>query len=305
MLRLYFLAGAVALLLSFGCNLNNDDAPPGPQFATMAELIQNSGDFTVLERILERTNFTETFEIGGFTVFAPTDAAFAAINFNPEVLDTPELENILRYHILPSAFRPSNSFPNGQLYLETANSESPNGEPVVLFLEKDGDQITLNNGAEVIDADRQVNNGIVHVIDFPLNPPTVAQLIENNPLLGELAAAVSGAAAISDTLGVRGVLAGDGPLTVFTPLNEAFGRAPDLTPSSLREVLLYHVVSGRNVRFDDFPGTLTSEQGDLIVFNGVAITTSSQQVLNLVFEDVQGTNGIIHLIDEVMVPDDI
>ncbi|MTB52402.1 fasciclin domain-containing protein [Lewinella sp. W8] len=303
--RLFLLAGGLALLLSFGCNLNDDDGPVGPQFSTMAELIQNSEDFTVLERILERTNFTETFEVGGFTVFAPTDAAFAAANFDPEALDTLELENILRYHILPSAFRPSNSFLDGQLYLETANSDSPNEEPVVLFLEKDGDEITLNNGVEIIDADRQASNGVVHVIDFPLTPPTVADLINFNPLLSELAAAVPGAANISDTLTVEDVLRGDGPLTVFTPLNEGFADAPDLTPSSLREVLLYHVVTGRNVKFDDFPGTLTSEQGDLIVFNGAAISTSSDQVLNLIFEDVQGTNGIIHLVDEVMVPDDI
>jgi uncharacterized surface protein with fasciclin (FAS1) repeats len=59
------------------------------------------------------------------------------------------------------------------------------------------------------------------------------------------------------------------------------------------------------VQLDNFPGTLMSEQGDLIVFNGTSINTSSQQVLNIIFEDVQGTNGIIHLIDAVMVPDDI
>jgi uncharacterized surface protein with fasciclin (FAS1) repeats len=88
-------------------------------------------------------------KLGDSRLFAPTDAAFAAINFDPEALDTQQLENILRYHILPSAFRPASSIPNGQLYLETANGDSPNGAAVALFLEKDGDQIILNNQAEV------------------------------------------------------------------------------------------------------------------------------------------------------------
>jgi hypothetical protein len=165
--RLFLLASGLALLFTFGCNLNDDDGPVGPQFSSMAQIIRSSDDFTVLERILERTNFTETFEIGGFTAFAPTDAAFAAINFDPEALDTQQLENILRYHILPSAFRPANSIPNGQLYLETANGDSPNGAPVALFLEKDGDQIILNNRAEVIEADRAANNGIITLLTFP------------------------------------------------------------------------------------------------------------------------------------------
>jgi transforming growth factor-beta-induced protein len=303
--RLFLLASGLALLFTFGCNLNDDDGPVGPQFSSMAQIIRSSDDFTVLERILERTNFTETFEIGGFTAFAPTDAAFAAINFDPEALDTQQLENILRYHILPSAFRPANSIPNGQLYLETANGDSPNGAAVALFLEKDGDQIILNNRAEVIEADRAANNGIIHVIDFPLSPPTVADLIDNNPLVSELASAIDAAAGISDTLRVRDVLSAPGPLTVFTPIDEAFADAPDLTPSGLRDVLLYHVVSGRNVQLDLFPGSMTSVQGDPLVFNGTSIITTSDQTLNVVFENVQGTNGILHLIDAVMVPEGI
>jgi len=109
--------------------------------------------------------------------------------------------------------------------------------------------------------------------------------------------------------GLVPTLSSEGPFTVFAPTNDAFTAAAPviatLTPGQVADVLTYHVVSGANVRSDAIPGEATTVNGETLSFSGegnATITTTTDQSVGIDLVDVQGTNGVVHVIGTVLVP---
>ncbi len=295
----------VLLLFVAGCGFDDDGPvlPPGDT-RTVLEIIEGDADFSILVDALEMTGLDISLTGSStFTIFAPNNAAFNSSGINLAAIDTTELENILLYHILTGVGRPRESILAGQLYVTTANLNSPSGDPVQLFIDRTNDLITLNTTAQLVGDQVIGTNGVVHTIDEVLRPPTVGDMIQQNTLLTDFAVLMAAADSLTSGISVLDTLKSGALFTVFAPIDNDFVFDPPISSAQLREVMLYHIVAGRSTRFNDFPGTLTTLQGDQLLFTGRTIRTTSVESHTLQFEDIQATNGLLHLVTSVLIPE--
>jgi len=277
--------------------------PTEPTPTTVFDIISGSDVHNTLEAGLVAAGLDQDLTLGGpFTVFAPTDAAFAALPAG--VLDalladpSGDLTSILLYHVLSGTVL-STDLSDGQ----TATTLL--GEDVTVTINGAG---VFINDAQVILADLVADNGVVHVIDAILMPPTpatntVVDIIVNSPDHNTLEAAV-GAAGLVETL------SGDGPFTVFAPTDAAFSLLPAGTIDALladpagllTEILFYHVVSGTALSTD------LSDQQEIVTLNGLSVTVTingSGVFINdaqVIVADIIADNGVVHVIDAVLIP---
>ncbi len=278
------------------------DAVLLPPSNTVVDVIVDSPDHTTLEAAVIAADLAGTLSGDGpFTVFAPTDAAFANL---PEgtveaLLEDPmgDLTQILLYHVLGANVL-SSQLTDGQ------TATTLNGSDITVSINDDG---VFINDAQVTFADIETDNGTVHVIDAVLLPPTrttVVDIIVDSPEHTTLEAAVIAA-------GLAETLSGDGPFTVFAPTDAAFANLPEGTVAALLEdpmgdltqILLYHVL-GANVLSTDLTNgqTATTLNGsDITVsINDDGVFINDAQVT---FADITTDNGTVHVIDAVLIPE--
>lgn len=260
--------------------------------------------FKTLKVALARTGLAGVVSSNRLTVFAPTDAAFAELGLDQRNIATvPNLEAILLYHVLGDVVF-SSDLANG--FVTTLN-----GAAVEVNL-NDGVMINMSN---VIAADIQARNGVIHAIDKVLLPPT------NN--LFELAESFdpefSVLVDVLELTGLDDVIASGGPFTIFAPTNDAFvallleldgfdSLADFDTPEEitvLSNVLLYHVVEGRVYSSDLTSGPVTTLNGTFdLNLETLTLTDMNIREVELIPEllNVQATNGVVHVINRVLLP---
>ena len=231
-----------------------------------------------------------------YTVFAPTDDAFAALTATP---DADGLRDVLLYHVIGSVV-PSASIPD---QADTLLQNAWGNGVTVLFDTSSGATI---NGSNIVVTDLAATNGVVHVIEDVLLPPNAIDMAGIAGLT-ELATAIGAAADIPPSTPVADALVGDGPFTIFAPTDEAFTAAAavtsTLTPDELRDVLLFHVAPAD-------PPVLSTELADgevtTLFTDTVTIDTSATpptvEGAEVLVTDIHVTNGVIHVIGGVMVP---
>ncbi|MEZ4335283.1 MAG: fasciclin domain-containing protein [Sandaracinaceae bacterium] len=317
----------LALVLSAGCDDDGggsdagattdagsmEDATPGDSAVptnTIVDIAAANPDFSMLVAAATRADLVAALSgPGPFTVFAPTNEAFAASGITMEAIEsmpTADLIGILTYHAV------AGNVTSGDLEAGPVDTLAD----LSILVGLDGG-VTINGGnavtggADVTMPDITADNGVIHVIDRVLLPPTVADLARYAGLT-ELHDAVVAA-------GLADALNGEGPFTVFAPTNEAF---PDTAPANLEDILRYHVVSGA-VPSTAIPGTaqtlstVSYESGGTtrdvaltllfdttsgVAINGGSGTGASNLGANVVVADVKATNGIVHVIDGVLLP---
>ena len=289
------------------CDDDSDDIIGG--IDDTDSITNNLGDddrFEMLSDALERVNLDDVLEQDGpFTIFAPTDAAFDALGVDLNTLSDEQLTEILLYHVLGAEVM-STDLSEGQTYATTASENGPENEQLSILIERSGNAVTLNGNVNVTDADLESKNGVIHAVDAVLMPQDIVDAALANDQFTELTGALG--AASGDLVNV---LKGTGPFTVFAPTNAAFEAISEttatLTADQLRDVLLYHVVAG-NVRAEDLSDDMevTTQNGDTFMINidgsNVSITDSNDNSINVLLTNVQTTNGVIHVIDGVLLP---
>ena len=325
-------AGLVAGVLALtACGSDGNDADvatteaeaaEAAEVGTIVDVAVAAGTFDTLVAAVSAAGLAETLSgEGPFTVFAPTDDAFAALPAGlVDALLLPENEAalvaVLTYHVL-GAEVPSSDVATGSV-------ETLQGEEIELVAGENG--VTVN-GANVIAVDVEASNGVIHVIDSVLVPPSidatallVADAMESEAMevgtivdvaveagsFNTLVAAVT-AADLAETL------SGEGPFTVFAPTDEAFAALPAglvdalLLPENkdaLVAVLTYHVLGAEVPSSDVATGSVETLQGEEIELvageNGVTVNGA-----NVIAVDVEASNGVIHVIDAVLVPPSI
>jgi len=269
-----------------------DHAVANPAFTSLVAALQKASLVSAL------ADTTKTY-----TVFAPTNTAFTALLTSLGVtlndLTAGTLSPILLYHVL-SGFVPAAKVTAG--YFPTLSSAF--GKNVVVQIAV-GSGVVLNNSSNVIATDVVATNGIIHVIDKVLLPPTVVDLASQNSQFSTLVLAVVKA-------NLATTLAGAGPFTVFAPTNDAFtalftalkvSGIDALTKDQLTPILLAHVVSG-NVQSGDLMSgtvpTLNSGKSLSVTVSNGSVTINGN--INVVQANIQGSNGVVHVINKVIVP---
>lgn len=266
--------------------------------------------FFNLTYALAKTGLLKTVIVNDLTVFAPSDDAFRSLFKELGIrsitqLSSAQLKPILLYHVVEGRVK-SKALSNG--FFPTLN-----GAAINIDLSK-GVKV---NDAEVIIANLHALNGIIHVIDKVLLPPTknLVELAQSIPDFSILVQAVIAADLVN-------TLATGGPFTVFAPTNDAFVAllteigATDLNDlvskiggiDNLKSVLLYHVVAGR-VYSSDLPlGPLSVNAANKQSFTidvtlpGIKDANGRNAGLVPALLNVQATNGVIHVIDKVILP---
>jgi uncharacterized surface protein with fasciclin (FAS1) repeats len=271
---------------------------------TVVDIIVNSPDHNTLEAAVIAAELADDLSgTGPFTVFAPTDAAFALLpsDLITALLADPtgDLASILLYHVV-GGIAYSTDLVDGQVITTLL------GQDITVTITMDGVMI---NDANVIVADIPADNGVVHVIDAVLipelnpEPTTVVDIIVNSPVHNTLETAVIAADLAND-------LSGAGPFTVFAPTDDAFAALPagaldallaDPT-GALAQVLLYHAVSGIALSTDLSDGQMiTTLLGEdvTVTINGNGVFINDAQVI---VADIVADNGVVHVIDAVLLP---
>ena len=266
--------------------------------STVVDVVVDSPDHTLLETAVLAADLAGTLSgPGPFTLFAPTDAAFATLpdgTLDAVLADNDLLTSILLYHALAADVRSTD-------LMDGMTATTINGKDITVTI----DNGVFINGAQVTVADIVTDNGVVHVIDAVLLPPTVTvvDVVVNSPDHNTLEAAVIAA-------DLAGTLSGDGPFTLFAPTDAAFAALPDgLVDALLQDaqgdlttVLLYHALSGTVLSSDLSDGQAASTlQGEDVT---VSINTEGVFINNaqVTVADIVTDNGVVHVIDAVLVP---
>ena len=282
-----------------------------PELGNIIEVATANGSFTTLLAAVEAAGLTETLASadGTFTVFAPTDDAFAALLAELEVtaeelLANEDLAQILLYHVIIGAEVPSSAVETGAVTTGTDAGLSA-------WLNAGDDGVFINN-AEVIIPDVDASNGVIHVIDEVILPANIVELATYAGQFGTLLTA-----ATQEEL-VGPLTDDDAPVTVFAPTDEAFaalltelGATAEqlLAREDLTTILTYHVLSGAvdaETAVSVAPGYVDTLSGfSAAVVPGEEAGTLMVNDANIVLTDLVGTNGIIHVIDSVLLPANI
>lgn len=261
----------------------------------------SAGSFGTLVTAVKAAGLVETLKgEGPFTVFAPTDDAFAKLPEGTiETLLKPEnkglLTSILTYHVVPGSVKAAQ-------VVKLSGAATVNGQHVDIQV---GEGVMID-GAKVITTDIECTNGVIHVIDTVILP-------EDKSIVGVAKAAgvfntLITAAAAAD---LAGVLDEQGPFTVFAPTDDAFAKLPEGTVESLLKpenkeklaaILKYHVVSGKVYAADALQaGEAATLEGNVVV---IGVKDGAARVNNaaLLKTDIDAANGVIHVIDAVLLP---
>ena len=265
---------------------------------TVVDVIVNSEDHTSLEAAVIAAELDGALSGDGpFTVFAPTDDAFAALG--SETIDalfddpTGALASILQYHVVAGNVM-AGDLSDGQIV------EMLEGTDAFVSLYS---EMAYINQAMITVTDITADNGIVHVIDAVITQPTsIVDIVVNSPRHETLEAAVIAAE-------LDGALSADGTFTLFAPTDDAFAALGDLVATlledptgQLAEILKYHVVSATAMSGDLSDGDMftTLEGSDIdVTINDDGVFINDAQVI---FADYEAPNGVVHVIDAVITP---
>ena len=281
-------------------------APASPTAAAQGTIVDTAvaaGNFKTLVAAVKAAGLVETLNgKGPFTVFAPTDAAFAKLPAGTlEMLLKPEnkakLAAILTYHVVPGSVKAVD-------VVKLKYAGTVNGQRIDIKV--DGAKVTVD-GAAVTATDIACSNGVIHVIDAVILPVdgTVVDVAAKNGSFNTLVAAIKAA-------GLVETLSGKGPYTILAPTDEAFAKLPAgtlemlLKPENkqqLVDILSYHVVPGV-AAYSDAVAKMT--EVPTVLGKPVAVKVVDGKVMlngaKVVTADVEASNGVIHVIDTVLLP---
>ena len=266
---------------------------------TIYDIVSNSVDHTTLKTAIDACALDGVLSGSGpFTLFAPTDAAFNLLpagTVTALLNDIPQLTDILKHHVVADSVM-SGMLTNNQIVTTL------HGTDVTVTIS--GGNVYIDN-AMVTLADLVADNGVVHVIDAVLLPPTntVYDIVSNSPDHTTLKAAI-------DACSLDGVLSGPGPFTLFAPTDAAFNLLPAGTVTALlndipqlTDILKHHVV-GSSVM-----STMLSNNQVVTTLNGTDITVTINSMgdvfidnAQVVVADIVADNGVVHVIDAVLLP---
>jgi uncharacterized surface protein with fasciclin (FAS1) repeats len=306
---------ALSAFVLTACGGSSDMDPTMPQ-PNLVQAAQANPDLSILVEAVVAADLAGTLSgPGPFTVFAPTNAAFAALLGELGVTkaqllaDKPLLTAVLTYHVLDG---------------KVLKAQVPAGKAIttkqggIFKIDAAGSALTITDGrnrtAGIVSTDIQVANGVVHVIDRVILPA------DKN--IVETAVALASASPAEFTILVEAVVAaglaptlsGAGPFTVFAPTDAAFAalltelgisKAELLADTALlTAVLTYHVLPARAFKADIVPGVqpATVQGGTFSISAALAITDGRMRMAGIAATDVLASNGVIHVIDKVILP---
>lgn len=277
-----------------------DHAIANPGLSSLVGALTDGGNTTFTDLLSNEEEL--------FTVFAPGNDAFSAFT-NPNSND---INAILANHVVMGAAAFRSDLTNTYY---TTEAEFATDENLSLYVNTD-DGVTLNGTSSVVMADIVASNGVIHTVDAVIDLPTVVTFATADPTFSTLVQALTELTPGTDFVSVLSAQDGNGsdPFTIFAPTNDAFASLASIPgEADLTPILQHHVVAGANVRSGDLSdgATATTLEGDMITINlpgtgdNIADITDGAGNTGIGIDavDVQAINGVIHVVDTVLIPD--
>ena len=302
------------------CSDDDDDVttPTGP--SNIVEIAMDTPDLSNLVAALSVAdgNLVDVLSGGEFTVLAPTNEAFetflAANGFmSLSEVPTDVLSNILLNHVISGTINSTNLVDAGSGY-STTNASNMDGDNLSLYFDTSSG-VTFNGISSVVAADIVASNGIVHVVDEVIGLPTVVTFAVSNPALSTLVAALTTEGLSVDIVSILSSSDEPSPFTVFAPTNDAFGSLlaelelnalGDIPVAILEATLGTHVAPEANVRSTDLVDGMSvntiSSTITVSLSDGAKLIDPNGRESNIVAVDIQAYNGVVHVIDNVLLP---
>ncbi|MEO0901812.1 MAG: fasciclin domain-containing protein, partial [Bacteroidota bacterium] len=336
-------------LFVIACSKNDDDANPGtddeigntdddvtPPLPNIFELAQSVDVLTILLDAIDAADPTIADVLSGdgpFTVFAPTNDAFndllnqlddfADLDDFDEDAEKELLAQILQYHVISGTEAFSTSLSDGTVLTTLQTEELTINVDGAVFVQDQTEDL-----AEVVGADNDASNGVVHIIDKVLLPQAALDALFPKPSIVELVVETEELSLLEEAVikaNLVDALNAEGPFTVFAPTNAAIEELFDLLGDSftsfddfdnfielqiLEQILLYHVVPGNVASSELTPGTVNTllENETLEIIgsgNTFVIGDASDVDANILTPDQEASNGIVHIIDKILIPQEI
>jgi uncharacterized surface protein with fasciclin (FAS1) repeats len=279
------------------------DASATRPAADIVDVAVSAGSFKTLVAAVKAAGLVEALKGDGpFTVFAPTDEAFAKLGDDTiasllEPANRDQLTNILKYHVV------AGSYPAAKVVaVEKLNTLAGIELSIVA-----SDAGVMVGGAKVLKTDIATKNGLIHVIDSVIIPPAQPTIVELAQKAGQFQTLLAAAQAA----GLVGALNGEGPLTVFAPTDAAFAKLPEGTVANLLKpenkdklaaILKFHVVAGRvDARSAVTAGSAKTLQGQTIEI-GIVDGRITVEGAHVIGSDLNAKNGVVHVLDAVILP---
>lgn len=273
---------------------------------------------TLVSAVVEADLATTLSGEGPFTVLAPTNDAFGqflADNNLAGLEDIPAqlLKKTLLNHVIGASLQ-STDLSTG--YANTSAMSAAGGNNMSIYINT-SNGVTFNGISNVIAANINANNGVIHLVDRVVAVPTVVDFALADPNFTTLVAALTRSDLTTDFVSILSTPDGTAPapFTVFAPINDAFGDLleelnvaglADIDEPTLNATLTFHVVSGANVLDTSLSDnlTVTTLGGDITanVTGGATLTDGNGRVSDIIATNVQADNGVIHAIDKVILP---
>ncbi|HBI01141.1 MAG TPA: fasciclin domain-containing protein [Flavobacterium sp.] len=303
---------AFLAITTFSCS--DDDDAGAPQSNTIAAIASRTPDLSILVQALDRAGLVAAVDgTTALTVFAPTNDAFEDFlddngfaNLNAVPVDV--LRQVLLNHVVAGAVQ-STQLSTGYIETSATFGGTPTGNALNMYVNTAAG-VRLNGVSSVVTPNIIASNGVVHVVDAVIGLPTVGTFAKADGNFSGLAAALTAQGLVPTLEGTAG-----SPFTVFAPTNAAFaaldaeipGVVASLSSDELTAVLTYHVVAGANALSTSLTQgqvLTTFETGTLTVglTGGAKLTDERGRITNIVAVDVQAANGVIHVLDNVLLP---
>jgi transforming growth factor-beta-induced protein len=263
-----------------------------------------AGNFTTLASLLTKAGLVDTLSTGGpFTVFAPTDQAFAKVpkgTLDKLAANPALLKSVLLYHVVAGRVTAAD-------VVKLDSAKTLEGSTVAIKVRAGSVYV---DQAKVTTPDVAASNGVIHVIDSVLIPKGALAAPTKNIVQTAVAAGqFKTLATLLRKAGLVGTLQGKGPFTVFAPTDAAFAKVPKATlaalamnKAKLRAVLLYHVAKGkvtaaqamklRSAKTVNGKSLTIRVRGGKVIVGGATVVKA----------DVAASNGVIHVINKVLIP---
>ncbi|MBP7687692.1 MAG: fasciclin domain-containing protein, partial [Thermoflexales bacterium] len=283
--------------------------PPAEEAMAEKDIVDTAiaaGSFKTLVAAVEAAGLVDALKgAGPLTVFAPTDEAFAALPAGTVegLLKDPEaLKAILLYHVVEGKVLAADA-------AKLTEAKTLNGAAIKISA---ADGKVMINDAEVVSADVMASNGVIHVINKVILPPAADAMTNEKKDIVDTAIAdgrFKTLVAAVQAAGLVDALKADGPLTVFAPTDDAFAKLPAGTveallkdPKALGDILKYHVVAGKVMAAEVVKHssvmTLLGQDAPIKIEGDKVFIAGAQVIIT----DIETSNGVIHVIDTVMLP---
>lgn len=286
----------------FSCS---DDDTVEPVNNSIAAIASRAPQFTTLVSALDKAGLVQTLDQNGpFTVFAPTNQAFIDAGIDVNTTNVDVLRQVLLNHVVMGT-NLSTGLTTG--YVRTmADGPTSTAKKISMYINT-SNGVVINGGPKVTTADILASNGVIHQVDKVIALPTIATFaVADSATFSTLAGLLTAQNLVPTLQGTAG-----SPFTVFAPTNTAFttfesqnpGVLASLTSAQKTAVLTYHVVGGANVISTAIPTSpITTLETGTFSITGTTITDEANRQTGIIVVDVQASNGIIHAINNVLLP---